>query len=438
MTGTAEPHSEAAQRDSAFTDVLAAERLRNSRHIALLRLIGTLGILGLSLGFGALFPGFVGGATWIMGLYTLGATLILWGRQYSARIAQLDGYVISLVDMPLVALLLHDAARRLGDNPDAPSTIAAAPAYFTLLTFLAALSLDRRQILCAAAVGVVLQTLLFYWVRPNPFAMAQGVLILGLATALSLYARERIVRLVDSFARAQLQRERLGRYFSPQVAEHLAQHGGELGEGESREVTVLFADLRDFTALTEHLDGPAVVATLNEFHGGMVEQLFAFQGTLDKYMGDGIMAYFGAPVMQPQHADQAVLCALAMQDSLAQINLTRVARGDPPLRMGIGVHTGRVVLGDIGAPRRREYTAIGDTVNVAARIEQLTKIHGSPVLVSEVTRGEVHAGIDFVAVEPLPVKGKSAPIQTFVAQRRTSVPAPAGETGHRSPTPNDL
>src|SRR2546428_11377500 len=118
---------------------------------------------------------------------------------------------------------------------------------------------------------------------------------------------------------------------------------------------------------------------LNDYHGRMVETLFALGGTLDKYLGDGLMAYFGAPVPQPDHAERAVRCALAMQRVLDEFNVERAARGEPPLRMGIGVHTGTVVLGDIGAPRRREYTAIGDAVNVAPPRQGLTKLQGGPL-----------------------------------------------------------
>src|SRR5262249_5691049 len=160
------------------------------------------------------------------------------------------------------------------------------------------------------------------------------------------------------------------------------QHGALAETGETREVTILFADLRDFTSLSERLTGTQVVAMVNEFHGRMVSALFSHGGTLDKYLGDGLMAYFGAPVAS---ADRAVRCALAMQRALDALNVERTARGESALHMGIGIHTGTVVLGDIGAPQRREYTAIGDAVNVASRIQGLTKMHGVPILLSEET-----------------------------------------------------
>lgn len=403
--------SSASLPRGVLEQALAIERLRNARQLNAVRLIGVTLFLLLHLAWDARpDPNSERAVHGILALYwLLSLGLFLGGRRWDV-VARLSSLAVPFLDMPVVYWIQYTG---LG-----VSTNPRAVANFTLgihvcLLMLAALSLERWQIPVAALTAISLQSLLLWVARDSPLGRWAAPVVLALAAAICDYALRRRLELVRTLVEAQVRRERLGRYFSPAVAEQIERAAETLEDGQHREVTVLFCDLRDFTALSNRLSSVETVALLNAFHAEMVEVLFAHGGTLDKYTGDGIMAYFGAPVVREDHAESAVRCALAMQGRLEQMSTRRRARGEVALEMGIGVHTGAALIGSIGAPNRREFTAIGDAVNLAARLEQLTKQFSTPIVVSETTRGRVGERLDFHFLDTVLVRGRAEPVRVF-------------------------
>jgi adenylate cyclase len=186
------------------------------------------------------------------------------------------------------------------------------------------------------------------------------------------------------------ERERLklnfARYVSQQVMEKVLKEE-EIAEltGERRKITVLFSDIRQFTAITESLPPEQVVSLLDEYFEKMLNVIFHHQGILDKFLGDGMMVVFGAPIDDPIQEQHAILAAIDMQKELKTLVEKWKMEGKPQIEIGIGVHTGFAVVGNIGTEKRFDYTAIGDTVNVADRLEKTTKLLKKPILISETT-----------------------------------------------------
>lgn len=228
------------------------------------------------------------------------------------------------------------------------------------------------------------------------------------------FAASAVWRNVFTEKRAKEIRRVFARYVSPSIVDVMLKNPDavQLG-GERRELTVMFADIRGFTSLSETMPPEQTVALLGEFLTPMTRVIQEHGGTLDKYMGDGIMAFFGAPVAFPDHAQRAARAALAMQHELAALNNLWRQRGLPALRIGIGLNSGLMAVGNMGSSMIFDYTVIGDHVNLGARLEGLTKLYGVDIIASEGTVASLGEPFAVRELDLVRVKGRKEPVRIF-------------------------
>ncbi|MGH7931901.1 MAG: adenylate/guanylate cyclase domain-containing protein [Candidatus Binataceae bacterium] len=233
---------------------------------------------------------------------------------------------------------------------------------------------------------------------------------------------------IGAMATGLRERDTIKRAFSGYISRQVLDAIMEKGElpalkGERRRITVLFADIRGFTAIAEGMRPEEVVQLLSEFFDRMVEVILRHHGTIDKFLGDGMMVMFGAPLDDPYQEEHAVVAAVEMQTELRALCAKWETEGRRPIKMGIGINSGAAVVGNIGSEEHMEYTAIGDTVNLAARLETATKELGAEIIVSEQTYGAVRPLFRWKPAGNVTVRGRSEPVRAYSVESDSGLSA---------------
>lgn len=344
--------------------------------------------------------------------YTLAIHWLTTGDVYRRYLK----YVSITVDYVLV-LSMYNFYRSEGIAFFEPQGEAASIIMvFFMLIGLSALRYSHWAIVYAGALAVVASLWLSLVVGHSPMLAVHSTFVLvftlGLVAFNSIDFRKTFVRMH--------QRETLTRFLPKEIVESIdrGETSISLG-GEEKQVTLLLSDIRGFTSLSENLPPVRLVDLLNEYLGRMTDVLFEYGGTLDKFMGDAILAVFGSPHAHGDDPVRAVRTAMKMQEALAVLNDDLERQGIPRLRIGIALHTGQVVAGNIGSPQRMDFTVIGDSVNLVSRIEGLNKRYGTDILMSEDTYRIVQDIVPAEMIAQTPVRGRRQDVKVYTVRRPT-------------------
>ncbi len=263
-------------------------------------------------------------------------------------------------------------------------------------------------VITAAAIGLIVIFNMYWWHHNVVIAIAMPMLLTGVLYLLNMaygfFIESRSKKQITSL---------FGTYIPKELVDEMAKSPGDYGmHGETREMTVLFSDVRNFTSISEGLSATELTAMMNAYLTAMTSSIQERRGTIDKYIGDAIMAFWGAPLKDEKHAKHALLSALDMQQKIKEIAPEFQKRGWPALEIGVGLNCGPMNVGDMGSSFRRSYTVMGDAVNLASRLEGLTKEYGVGILVSENIVKAVTIGV-YRELDRVRVKGKLEPISIF-------------------------
>lgn len=420
--------------------ILEAEEMKGERIVNHIRLGFTvLNLLMFSQAFAVNTPAAnflfeVQLGAWL--LYSAALYLFFWRRPgvYAGWLK----YVSIFVDIALLTL----AAPAMAENHSGiiEYLTGFVPLVYGLLNMLSALRHSVWACLYAAVLSAVLNACVLVFTLQSGIIRVSEVSVYGqnainivdqsmqivfiampavVAAVIARITRNLILRAgVESTQRARLEHEKqqLGRYLSNDLVEFVLADPGRLKLGGTRRhVAVMFVDIRNFTPLTERVEPEAVVSFLNEYFTLMVEIVFRYGGTLDKYLGDGLMAVFGAPFAVDDASGRAVMAAVEMVHAVEQFNAER-RFGFDSVEIGVGIASGTVVSGNIGSMQRMEYTCVGDTVNTASRLEHMNKELGSKIVICQATFGSLGNSLPTRPVGVTEVRGKSREVHPYVIE----------------------
>jgi adenylate cyclase len=384
---------------------------------------------------------------WVLGsaaFFLVTGLAQLW-LYFLGRALRLAAYLLILVDsLALAAVLLLPNPYATPEVPPAIPLRYATFMYFFVLLMQAAFSFRPRLLLWTGLCGAGAWTAGFLWIVTRPGTITdvpvgasltgmhavyfnpnfvsvlkyqnEVIVFLLVSAGLALLVR-RSRTLVAERAGAERARGNLARYFSPKVVDTLAERDEPLGRVRRQAVGVLFADLVGFTTMAEEMTPEEVMALLRDFHGRMEEEVFRHGGCLEKFIGDALLATFGVPDTGRRDATDALACARGMLAALAAWNLEREAGGLPPLEIGLGLHYGPVVAGDIGSRRSMAFATVGDTTNVTSRLQSLTR----DLRVRIVASGALVAAVEREAADPALLRGLTARGPTALRGRDTPI-----------------
>jgi len=267
------------------------------------------------------------------------------------------------------------------------------------------------QLMLVSALGIISLTLVF-----NFYVWLQGI-DLPYGSSLLLTIALTMVFVADGFLKENASRKMLKGMFDQYVPpahidQMMSNPDGYSFAGESKELTVLFSDIRSFTNISESLTAQELKLMLNTYFTPITKEIFDHHGTIDKYVGDMVMAFWGAPVADDNHRYHAVVTALRMQEVTEQLKVLFKAQGLPEINIGVGVNTGMMNVGDMGSSYRRSYTVLGDAVNLGSRLESITKFYGAKILIGEETYDHIK-GVVCRFVDKIQVKGKEEAIRVY-------------------------